>query len=87
MDDQVLVAWIGAIGLIMVAVIGGLFQLSNVWLARRGTREHEKNGEVLQTIIGKIDAVDTRQKEHIDWHLHAEPNVVKIIRQDAEMAQ
>jgi hypothetical protein len=54
---------------IAVAVIGGPI----MWLLhrfdRRNTEQHGANMKVLERIESKVEKVDDRLSDHIDWHL------------------
>lgn len=58
---------------IIVALIGGSVTLivSLMEVARRqNNRDHASNAEKLDRIADKIDTVDSRLGNHIEWHAH-----------------
>lgn len=58
---------------IIVALIGGSVTLivSMLELARRqNNRDHASNADKLDRIADKIDTVDSRLGNHIEWHAH-----------------
>lgn len=58
---------------VLVAVIGGPLMWFLTRFDRRNTQQHAENKEVLERIEQKVERVDTRLDEHINWHLDREP--------------
>lgn len=54
---------------IVVAVIGGPLMWGLTKFDRRNTQQHAENQKVLLRIEGKVDHIDTRLDDHIDYHL------------------
>lgn len=54
---------------IVVAVIGGPLMWGLAKFDRRNTQQHAENQKVLLRIEGKVDHIDTRLDDHIDYHL------------------
>ena len=60
---------------IAVAVIGMATALIVALIEttrRQNNRDHATNSEKLDQVINKIDNVDNRLGNHIDWHAHKE---------------
>ena len=58
---------------IAVAVIGMATALIVALIEttrRQNNRDHATNSEKLDSVINKIDKVDSRLGTHIDWHAH-----------------
>lgn len=59
---------------VLVALIGGPL----MWLLhkfdRRNTEQHGENLKVLNRIEDKVDKVDARIDNHIEWHFEQEVN-------------
>ena len=58
---------------VAVALIGGAVTLivALLELARRqNNKDHASNSEKLDRIADKIDTVDSRLGNHIEWHAH-----------------
>lgn len=53
---------------IVVAVIGGPLMWGLSRFDRRNTQQHAQNQEVLLRIEGKVDKIDGRMDEHIEYH-------------------
>jgi hypothetical protein len=62
MPTEVVVALIGA----SVTLIVTLLELSR----RQNNKDHASNAEKLDRIAEKIDTVDSRLGNHIEWHAH-----------------
>ena len=62
MSDQIVVAMIGA----SVTLIVTLLELAR----RQNNKDHASNSEKLDRIADKIDTVDSRLGNHIEWHAH-----------------
>lgn len=57
---------------IAVALIGGAFAVMIALIEngrRQNNRDHASNSAKLDRIEGKIDKVDSRVSDHIEWHL------------------
>lgn len=54
---------------IVVAVIGGPLMWGLAKFDKRNTQQHAENQRVLLRIEGKVDHIDNRLDEHIDYHL------------------
>lgn len=53
---------------IVVAVIGGPLMWGLSRFDKRNTEQHAQNQEVLLRIEGKVDKIDGRMDEHIEYH-------------------
>lgn len=53
---------------IAVAVIGGPLMWGLSRFDKRNTEQHAQNQEVLLRIEGKVDKIDGRMDEHIEYH-------------------
>ena len=62
MPTEVVVALIGA----SVTLIVTLIELTR----RQNNKDHASNAEKLDAIADKIDTVDSRLGNHIEWHAH-----------------
>lgn len=62
MSDQIVVALIGA----SVTLIVTLIELTR----RQNNKDHASNADKLDRIADKIDTVDSRLGNHIEWHAH-----------------
>lgn len=62
---------------VLVAVIGGPLMWFLTRFDRRNTVQHAENKEVLERIEKKVERVDVRLDEHINWHLEREPKTRK----------
>lgn len=62
MSDQVVVALIGA----AVTLIVTLIEVTR----RQNNKDHASNAIKLDRIADKIDSVDSRLGDHIEWHAH-----------------
>ncbi len=60
--NEIVVAVIGMTGALLVAMIETT--------RRQNNRDHASNADKLDSVIEKIDKVDTRLGGHIDWHAH-----------------
>ena len=60
--NEIAVAIIGMTGALLVALIETT--------RRQNNRDHASNAEKLDSVITKIDKVDSRLGTHIDWHAH-----------------
>lgn len=54
---------------IVVAVITGPLVVAMKAFDKRNTSQHAENQKVLLRIEGKVDHIDTRLDDHIDYHL------------------
>ena len=57
---------------VVVALIGGPVMWFLTRFDRRNTEQHGENQKVLTRIENKVDRLDTRIDNHIDWHTHNE---------------
>lgn len=57
---------------ILVACIGGPVMWFLARFDRRNTEQHGENQKVLTRIEGKIERLDNRVTDHIEWHAHNE---------------
>lgn len=55
---------------ILVAMIGGPIMWFLARFDRRNTEQHGENQKVLTRIEGKIERLDERVTDHIEWHAH-----------------
>lgn len=55
---------------ILVACIGGPVMWFLARFDRRNTEQHGENQKVLNRIEGKIERLDNRVTDHIEWHAH-----------------
>lgn len=39
---------------------------------KENNRDHDRNSNLLRTIDSKVDRIDTRLDDHIEWHLEKE---------------
>lgn len=62
---------------VLVAVIGGPLMWFLTRFDRRNTLQHADNKTVLERIEQKVERVDARFDEHINWHLEREPKTRK----------
>lgn len=62
METEVIVALIGG----SVTLIVALMELAR----RQNNRDHASNADKLDRIAEKIDTVDSRLGNHIEWHAH-----------------
>ena len=61
--------WEFVIGPVAVALIGGPLMVVFRQFDRRNTDQHAENLGVLKSIEGKIEKLDTRMDDHIEWHM------------------
>ena len=62
--NEIVVAVIGMTGALLVAMVETT--------RRQNNRDHASNADKLDSVIEKIDKVDSRLGGHIDWHLKKE---------------
>ena len=62
METEVIVALIGG----SVTLIVALMEVAR----RQNNRDHASNADKLDRIADKIDTVDSRLGNHIEWHAH-----------------
>ena len=55
---------------VLVACIGGPVMWFLARFDRRNTEQHGENQKVLNRIEGKIERLDNRVTDHIEWHAH-----------------
>lgn len=60
--NEIAVAVIGMATALLVALIETT--------RRQNNRDHATNSDKLDSVINKIDQVDSRLGTHIDWHAH-----------------
>ena len=61
--------WQYVVGPVAVALIGGPLMVVFKRFDRRNTEQHGENLNVLKSIEGKIEKLDTRMDDHIEWHI------------------
>ena len=61
--------WEFVIGPVAVALIGGPFMVVFRRVDRRNTEQHGENLHVLKSIEGKVEKLDARMDDHIEWHM------------------
>lgn len=57
---------------VVVALIGGPVMWFLTRFDKRNTEQHGENQRVLNRIETKVDRLDGRLDNHIDWHTHNE---------------
>lgn len=62
MPTEIIVALIGA----SVTLIVSLLE----WTRRQNNRDHANNASKLDRIADKIETIDSRLGNHIEWHAH-----------------
>jgi hypothetical protein len=62
MNEQIVVALIGA----SVTLIVTLVELTR----RQNNKDHASNADKLDAIADKIETIDSRLGNHIEWHAH-----------------
>jgi len=57
---------------IILAVLapGGVITVLIERTRRENNRDHARNSDLLHRIDGKVDKIDSRLDDHIDWHAH-----------------
>ncbi len=55
---------------VVVALIGGPVMWFLTRFDKRNTEQHGENQRVLNRIETKVDRLDGRLDNHIDWHTH-----------------
>ena len=61
--------WEVVLGPVLVALIGGPLMLFLKRFDRRNSEQHGENLYVLKSIEGKVEKLDTRMDDHIEWHM------------------
>jgi hypothetical protein len=61
--------WEFVIGPVAVALIGGPLMVVFRRFDRRNTEQHGENLHVLKSIEGKVEKLDARMDDHIEWHM------------------
>jgi hypothetical protein len=61
--------WEFVIGPVAVALIGGPLMVVFSRFDRRNTEQHGENLHVLKSIEGKVEKLDARMDDHIEWHM------------------
>jgi cytochrome c-type biogenesis protein CcmH/NrfF len=64
----------GWIAPVVVALIGGPLMWLLTRFDKRNTEQHGENLKVLNRIESKVDRVDQRIDEHIEWHFDQSVN-------------
>ena len=61
--------------MIMLAVVapGGVIVSLIERVRRENTRDHAANSELLRRIDHKVDRIDERMSDHLEWHLEQDP--------------
>lgn len=81
---QILIGVFLTVGALITAVvpvlIGRHFDRTTASMAEQNTVEHGINKEILEGLVVTVNHIDTRLDDHFSWHLHAQPNVVQIVR-------
>jgi hypothetical protein len=54
---------------VAVALIGGPLMVVFRRFDRRNTEQHGENLHVLKSIEGKVEKLDARMDDHIEWHM------------------
>lgn len=56
---------------IMLAVVapGGVIVSLIERVRRENTRDHAQNSDLLRRIDSKVDRIDNRMSDHLEWHL------------------
>ena len=62
MNDQIIVALIGAAVTLLVALIE--------MTRRQNNKDHASNADKLDRINDKIDTIGSRIGDHLEWHAH-----------------
>jgi len=61
--------WPFVVGPVLVALIGGPLMIMFRRFDRRNTEQHGENLHVLKSIEGKVEKLDARMDDHIEWHM------------------
>ena len=61
--------WQYVVSPVLVALIGGPFMVMFRRFDRRNTEQHGENLHVLKSIEGKVEKLDARMDDHIEWHM------------------
>lgn len=61
--------WQYVIGPALAAFVGGPMLFLMRKFDRRNTEQHGENLNVLKSIEGKVEKLDTRMDDHIEWHM------------------
>ena len=61
--------WEVVVGPVLVAMIGGPMMILFRRFDRRNTEQHGENLHVLKSIEGKVEKLDSRMDDHIEWHM------------------
>jgi hypothetical protein len=62
-------AWIGAFGVLGAALVGGPVMWFLARLDRNNTEQHDTSFNKLNEISAKVDKLDSRFDDHIEWHM------------------
>ena len=57
---------------IVLAVLapGGVLTVLIERMRRENNRDHGRNAQILNRIVSKVEKLDDRLNDHIDWHAH-----------------
>ena len=60
---------------VVLAVVapGGVIVTMLEKVRRENTRDHAANSELLRRIDHKVDRIDERMSDHLEWHLEQDP--------------
>ena len=61
--------WEVVVGPVLVALIGGPMMILFRRFDKRNTEQHGENLHVLKSIEGKVERLDSRMYDHIEWHM------------------
>ena len=68
--------WLGLLGLVLAP--GGVIVVLLERTRRENNADHARNSNLLKRIDSKVDRIDERLDDHIEWHLdtrrHADPD-------------
>jgi len=62
-------AWIGAFGVLGAALVGGPVMWFLARFDRNNTEQHDTSFNKLNEISTKVDKLDSRFDDHIEWHM------------------
>lgn len=61
--------WQYVVGPVLATFVGGPLIVLMRRFDRRNTEQHGENLNVLRSIEGKVEKLDSRMDDHIDWHM------------------
>lgn len=61
--------WQYVVGPVLVALVGGPMMIMFRRFDKRNTDQHGENLHVLKSIQGKVEKLDARMDDHIEWHM------------------